>query len=125
MADRTVLDEIAGEPSAPVAPDERRALNAEVQDYMIACGQHAEARRVAEARIAALEAENAALKARNAALEDGLRPFAKLGELFPPAVYPGGYDEGIYCPAAGPEYAIGGNDLRRARALLQGGPDAG
>jgi hypothetical protein len=77
------------------------------------------------ARISALEAENAKLRERNAALEDGLRPFAKLGELFPPAVYPGGYDEGIYCPAAGPEYAIGGNDLRRARALLQGGPDAG
>lgn len=114
MADRTVLDEIAGEPSAPVAPDWPTRCAALEADGI-----------AARKRVVALEAENAALKARNAALEDGLRPFAKLGELFPPAVYPGGYDEGIYCPAAGPEYAIGGNDLRRARALLQGGPDAG
>ena len=108
------LSPAPAEPSAPVAPDWPTRCAALEADGI-----------AARKRVAALEAENAKLRERNEALEDGLRPFAKLGELFPPAVYPGGYDEGIYCPAAGPEYAIGGNDLRRARAILQGGPDAG
>jgi len=71
------------------------------------------------ARVAALEAENAALKARNAELVEGLRPFAKAGELFRPRP-PDSFDECIYRPAAGSDYELGGDHLRRARALLQG-----
>ena len=53
-------------------------------------------------------------------LREALRPFAKAGELFPPrdeAVS----DQAIYAPAAGKEYSICGDDLRRARAALEGG----
>ena len=103
--------------------------SAPVADYMIACGQHADSRRVAEERVAALEAENAALKARNVELEDGLRPFAvECAEwvdqihLLPNETVPE-----IKAPSddavAAARFTLG--DLRRARALLQGGPDAG
>lgn len=105
MADRTVLDEIAGEPSAPVAPDWPTRCAALEADGI-----------AARKRVAALEAENAALKARNAELVDGLRPLAKIGgeiDRYAPQLH----DED------GTSVAIG--DLRRARALLQGGPDAG
>ena len=69
----------------------------------------------AQAKAAALEAENAALKARVAELVEGLKPLAKIGgeiDRFAPQLH----DED------GTSVAIG--DLRRARALLQGGPDA-
>jgi hypothetical protein len=70
----------------------------------------------ARKRVTALEAENAKLRERNAELEDGLWPLAKIG---------GEIDQ--YVPQLhdddGTSVAIG--LLRRARALLQGGPDAG
>lgn len=57
------------------------------------------------------------LNAENALLREALRPFAKAGELFC------GGDEHldmlIYDPAAGDEYRIFGNDLRRARAAIE------
>jgi hypothetical protein len=54
-------------------------------------------------------------------LREALKPFAKAGELFGPPLRDG-FDEGIYLPAAGPEYAIGGSDLRRAKAALTPDP---
>lgn len=103
MADRTVLDEIAGEPSAPVAPDWPTRCAALEADGI-----------AARKRIATLEAENAALRERNENLVEGLRFYAD--------------------PTA---WSVDGTFLRsdptnrrceggvRARALLQGGPDAG
>jgi hypothetical protein len=93
------------EPSAPVAPDWPTRCAALEADGI-----------AARKRVAALEAENAKLRERNAALEDGLRPLAKIGgeiDRYAPQLH----DED------GTSVAIG--DLRRARALLQGGPDAG
>ena len=55
------------------------------------------------------------------ALEGALRPFAKAGELFGEPL-PGGYEEGIYNPAAGPEYSFGAHALRAARAALDPTP---
>ena len=55
------------------------------------------------------------------ALEGALRPFAKAGELFGEPL-PGGYEEGIYNPAAGPEYGFGAHALRAARAALDPTP---
>lgn len=118
MADRTVLDEIAGEPSAPVAPDWPTRCAALEADGI-----------AARKRVVALEAENAALKARNAELIEGLRPFAvECAEwvdqirLLPNETIPE-----IKAPSddavAAARFTLG--DLRRARALLQGGPDAG
>jgi hypothetical protein len=47
---------------------------------------------------------------------EALEPFAKAGELFPdPAPE---FDQCIYSPAAGDEYSLSGNDLRRARKAL-------
>lgn len=52
------------------------------------------------------------------ALMAALEPFAKAGELFTaPAV--DGYDQCVYAPAAGQEYAISGNHLRAARDALR------
>lgn len=51
------------------------------------------------------------------ALEGALRPFAKAGELFGEPL-PGGYEEGIYNPAAGSEYGFGAHALRAARTAL-------
>jgi hypothetical protein len=69
----------------------------------------------------ALEAENAALKARNAELVEGLRPSADAAA---------GFDWGASQKRGVPDtfhvlkrLTVG--HLRRARALLQGGPDAG
>lgn len=107
------------EPSAPVA----EPITPEEVMQVARCVKR-EAEGAAAARITALEAENAALKARNAELVEGLRPFAKAGELFRPRP-PDSFDECVYRPAAGPDYEIGGDHLRRARALLQGGSDAG
>lgn len=104
-----------------VKPAEARAPRA--PDLVTAEGRTATATtatiRVQKARIAALEAKNEKLRERTAELEDGLRPFAKAGELFPPRT-PDSFNEGVYRPAAGDEYAISGDDLRRARALFQG-----
>lgn len=55
-------------------------------------------------------------------LRKALRPFGKAGELFEP-LGPDGFDMLIYGPAAGDEYNITGNDLRRARAALEGTAD--
>lgn len=55
---------------------------------------------------------------RIADLEAALAPFAKAGHLFGPLPVEG-YEEGIYSPAAGPEYSFGGNALRAARAALE------
>lgn len=55
------------------------------------------------------------------ALEGALRPFAKAGELFGEPL-PGEYEEGIYNPAAGPEYGFGAHALRAARAALEPTP---
>ena len=53
-----------------------------------------------------------------ARLRGALEPFAKAGELFhgPPT----DFDQCIYAPAAGDEYALSGNHLRQARAALTG-----
>jgi hypothetical protein len=58
-------------------------------------------------------------EARAEAAEKALRPFAKAGELF---VVRGEFNECVYAPAAGPEYNITGDDLRRARAAIGGKP---
>ena len=51
------------------------------------------------------------------ALEAALMPFAMAGELFNgPA--PAEFDQRIYSPAAGDEWSICGDDLRRARDAL-------
>ena len=112
------LSPLPAEPSAPVAPDWPTRCAALEADGI-----------AARKRVAALEAENAALKARNAKLVDGLRPFAvecnewvEQVHLLPDATVPE-----IKAPSddavAAARFTLG--DLRRARALLQGGPDAG
>lgn len=69
---------------------------------------------LADAAIAATGIER--LLKREEALQKALRPFAKAGELFdgPPV----DFDQCIYNPAAGSEYALSGNDLRKARTTL-------
>lgn len=52
---------------------------------------------------------------QNRLLLDALRPFAKAGELFPGAPGELEFDQCIYNPAAGVEYSLCGDDLRRAR----------
>ena len=47
-----------------------------------------------------------------------LEPFAKSGELFPEDVGTCEFDTCVYAPAAGKEYNLCGDDLRRARAAL-------
>lgn len=57
------------------------------------------------------------VKKERDAYREALKPFAKAGELFPSR----GEDEWdmlVYSPAAGKEYSICGDDLRRARSLL-------
>ncbi len=69
-----------------------------------------------EACLAAQDAARMALKDRDDAIA-ALEPFAKAGELFPPhdaALW----DQCIYSPAAGDEYALCGDHLRTARAVL-------
>lgn len=53
-------------------------------------------------------------------LEAALQPFAKAGGLFPEPLGTVEVDQLIYGPAAGREYAICGEDLRRAHAALEG-----
>lgn len=114
------LSPLPAEPSAPVAEGDRVAALRE------AGGIH---RYRDKQRIAALEAENAKLRERNSGLEEGLRPFAvECAEwvdqihLLPNETVPE-----IKAPSddavAAARFTLG--DLRRARALLQGGPDAG
>ena len=67
--------------------------------------------------------EAAQLRARLHEAEKALRPFAKAGELFGPRESDS-YDQAVYMPAAGPEYGISGDDLRRARAALTPAPEA-
>jgi hypothetical protein len=62
---------------------------------------------------AAKDAEIAALKKEAA---DVVRPFAKAGELFPEPQFD--FEQCIYNPAAGPEYALGSSHLRAARSFL-------
>lgn len=66
-----------------------------------------------EATLAARDAELAALKKEAA---DVVRPFAKAGELFPEPQFD--FEQCIYNPAAGPEYALGSSHLRAARSFL-------
>ncbi len=80
------------------------------------------ARRAAEASLATATSELARLRAegeakdrRIARLEAALAPFAKAGELFGPRLSDD-YDQSIYAPAAGPEFAISADHLRAARA---------
>ena len=49
-------------------------------------------------------------------LREALKPFAKAGELF--CIGDEHLDMLIYAPAAGDEYRIVGDDLKRARAAL-------
>lgn len=63
-----------------------------------------------------------AAEARLAEAMRVIEPFAKAGELFP-NVSPGEieYDQCVYLPAAGDEYALKGSHLRAARALKENG----
>lgn len=63
-----------------------------------------------------------ALKAENARLREALRPFAKSGEIMPPRKAHD-FDMSIYAPAAGAEYSISGDDLRRALEAMKGQSD--
>ena len=74
---------------------------------------------IAQLRSRLLEAEKGAEAMRKA-----LKPFAKAGELFGPRESDS-YDQAVYMPAAGPEYGISGDDLRRARAALNPNQEAG
>jgi len=65
--------------------------------------------------LAQLRAEGEAKDRRIAALEGALAPFAKAGELFGPRLSDD-YDQSIYAPAAGPEFAISADHLRAAHA---------
>ena len=94
----------SAEPSAPVAPDWPTRCAALEADGI-----------AARKRVAALEAENAKLRERNEKLVEGLRPFAE-DDVWHASIP----DE---FRALNPRYTVG--DLRRARALLQGCPDAG
>lgn len=115
------------EPSAPVAPEgfEKPSPGASVAE--IEAAGYRNTIMAQAARITALEAENAELRKRNAALEDGLRPFAvecnewvEQVHLLPDETVPE-----IKAPSddavATARFTLG--DLRRARGLLQGGPD--
>ena len=51
-------------------------------------------------------------------LRTALAPFLKAAELFPEPPGTVKFDISIYCPAAGPEFELRGDDLRRARAAL-------
>ena len=50
---------------------------------------------------------------------EALEPFAKAGMLFEGDPGETDFDQCIYKPAAGPEYSLCGDDLRRARATLR------
>ena len=85
-------------------------------------------RDIANKQIHGLAEERERWKARSERAEaeaekmrKALKPFAKAGELFPDP--PQEFAQCIYRPAAGDEYAISGEDLRRARAALEGGDD--
>lgn len=64
--------------------------------------------------------ERDALEAENERLRKALEPFAKAGELFPGE--DDDFDQCIYKPAAGDEYALCGNHLRAAlKAAMEAG----
>lgn len=65
-----------------------------------------------------MQQENHELGKRIEELEAALKPFAKAGELFKPRPADS-YNESVYAPAAGPEYNITGDDLRRAREAMR------
>lgn len=54
----------------------------------------------------------------NTRLRGALKPFAKSGEIFDGEPEEVEFDQCIYSPAAGTQYSLCGNDLRRARAAL-------
>lgn len=101
------------EPSAPVAPDWPTRCAALEADGI-----------AARKRVAALEAENAKLRERNAALEDGLRPFAAAAGH---ALDAFGVGKSVTLAVLDrvAAYFVDWTHYRRARGLLQGGPDAG
>lgn len=74
----------------------------------------------AEVRAADLWVEVTQLRAEVERLQDALTPFARAGALFPGAHGEAEFDQCIYKPAAGNEYSICGDDLRRARDALKG-----
>lgn len=102
------------EPSAPVAPDWPTRCAALDADGRIA----------ARKRVAALAAENAKLRERNAAMEDGLRPFAAAAGH---ALDAFGVSKIVTLAVLDrvAAYFVDWTHYRRARTLLQGGPDAG
>lgn len=53
------------------------------------------------------------------AIREVLEPFAKAGELFPDDAHEFAFDQCIYRPAAGDEYALTGGHLRDARKALR------
>lgn len=62
--------------------------------------------------------------ADNERLRAALAPFLKAAELFPEPPGTVKFDISIYCPAAGPEFELRGDDLRRARdAIAQKGEE--
>lgn len=59
-----------------------------------------------------------ALAEENRRLREALKPFAKAGKLFPGSPGSVEFDLCIYRPAAGSEWSLCGDDLRRARSAL-------
>lgn len=70
------------------------------------------------AEVEALRADRDRLAADLAVAREALEPFAKAGKLFPEPPGTVDYDQCIYAPAAGREYDLCGEHLRRARAAI-------
>lgn len=93
----------------PPPTSELEAENARLRDE----------RYVAVAAMVRSHERSEAVEARLAEAMKALGPFAKAGELFPGE--DADFDQCIYRPAAGDEYALSGNHLRAARRVLEGG----
>lgn len=117
-------------------PAEASVAEVEADDILIGLGRMTDAMGVDDPRMLAqsamwrihgLTAERDALRAEVERLrtvierlQDALTPFSRAGALFSGAPGDAEFDQCIYKPAAGNEYSICGDDLRRARAALKG-----
>jgi hypothetical protein len=119
-----VLDECSAWIARPSPDVTKRAAIAAGFAWQAAMGHEANRIPDLEERISALEAENAKLRERNAALEDGLRPFAAAAGH---ALEAFGVGKSVTLAVLDrvAAYFVGWTHYKRARALLQGGPDAG